>query len=416
MKLIELHILQSFPVSCLNRDDVGSPKPAVFGVVNRARISSQALKRPIRLALQELSPALFAGERSKLIIVPLADRIEKKEVGREQALALARDVGTYLATLDDKAAAKGVEKVKTLMFLSPAELDSIAARLAEAAKAASIVAPEAAESASPKKKKTDGTLDVSKLVAKACADVGLKDAADIALFGRMVANDHSITVEGAAMFSHALSTHKADNDLDFYTAVDDRQKEDPTVSEEDRSGSGMMGTLEFASAVYYRYAALNLDQLFYQTDREGKPSANLDCLNGAEQLATRHKIVDAFIRATLMAVPGARKNSMNANTLPCYVVGIYKSTGQPVQLVNAFDPPVFVRGGLSATSSREMLLHRAQMNRIFCLVEDEAVATGFLQPKPDLEPDRTERKLEEDMIPRHLTLDEFCKRLTSHVL
>ena len=48
MKLIELHILQSFPVSCLNRDDVGAPKTAVFGGVNRARISSQCLKRAIR--------------------------------------------------------------------------------------------------------------------------------------------------------------------------------------------------------------------------------------------------------------------------------------------------------------------------------------------------------------------------------
>ena len=76
----------------------------------------------------------------------------------------------------------------------------------------------------------------------------LKDAADIALFGRMVATDHSLTVEGAAMFSHALSTHRADNDIDFYTAVDDLQAKDPTIEEEDRAGSGMMGTLEFTSA------------------------------------------------------------------------------------------------------------------------------------------------------------------------
>lgn len=48
MKLIELHILQSFPVSCLNRDDVGAPKIATFGGVTRARISSQSLKRAIR--------------------------------------------------------------------------------------------------------------------------------------------------------------------------------------------------------------------------------------------------------------------------------------------------------------------------------------------------------------------------------
>ncbi len=68
MKLIELHILQSFPVSCLNRDDVGAPKTAIFGGVTRARISSQCLKRAIREHAKELCPELFAGERSSLIV------------------------------------------------------------------------------------------------------------------------------------------------------------------------------------------------------------------------------------------------------------------------------------------------------------------------------------------------------------
>ena len=70
----------------------------------------------------------------------------------------------------------------------------------------------------------------------------------------MVANDHSLTLEGAAMFSHPISTHKVDNELDFFSAVDDWQNED-------ESGAGMTGTLEFNSSVYYRFAALNLDML-----------------------------------------------------------------------------------------------------------------------------------------------------------
>ena len=49
---IEFHILQSFPVTSLNRDDVGSPKTAVVGGVTRARVSSQAWKRQIRNALR----------------------------------------------------------------------------------------------------------------------------------------------------------------------------------------------------------------------------------------------------------------------------------------------------------------------------------------------------------------------------
>src|SRR5438552_3573337 len=91
-------------------------------------------------------------------------------------------------------------------------------------------------------------------VAKAIKAVQLKDAADIALFGRMVADDHSLTVEGATMFSHALSTHKVDNEIDFFSALDDLQpKEDPAAA--------MTSTLEFNSATYYRFAAVNLDML-----------------------------------------------------------------------------------------------------------------------------------------------------------
>ena len=71
----------------------------------------------------------------------------------------------------------------------------------------------------------------------------------------MAASLPSLTLEGAAMFGHALSTHKSDNDLDFYSAVDDRKPKD------DDAGAGMIGTLEFSSAVYYRYAAINLDLL-----------------------------------------------------------------------------------------------------------------------------------------------------------
>ncbi len=104
-----------------------------------------------------------------------------------------------------------------------------------------------------------------KKIAKSIQDTKLQDGADIALFGRMVAADGSLTVEGAAMFSHALSAHRADNDIDFFTAVDDRQKDDQSITDEDRAGSGMMGTLEFTSATYYRYAGLNLDLLRRET-------------------------------------------------------------------------------------------------------------------------------------------------------
>ncbi len=62
---VEFHILQSFPVTCLNRDDVGAPKTAVVGGSTRARVSSQCWKRYVRLAMHDLDISL--GTRTKLI-------------------------------------------------------------------------------------------------------------------------------------------------------------------------------------------------------------------------------------------------------------------------------------------------------------------------------------------------------------
>lgn len=354
MKLIELHILQSFPVSCLNRDDVGAPKTATFGGVTRARISSQCLKRAIREQAQDMSPTLFAGSRSRLIITPLADAMKKHGVGGAEATEIAKQIGDYLATIDKAAEKKGEPKVKTLMFLSPAEVDAVAEAIAGIVKK------------SPKAK------DLEKAVAKACKSVGLKDAADIAIFGRMVASDHSLTLEGAGLFSHALSTHKAENDIDFFSAVDDLQPQE-------EAGAGMTGTLEFTSAVYYRYVGLNLGLLW---DKD-----HLEAFSAEDG----HKVVDAFIRASILAVPGARKNSMNAHTLPGYVLGLVKDKGQPLQLVNAFESPVRAKEGLMGTSIETLKRHHEQLKETWGI-------------KPLLEvaiPDKP--------------LDEFCKEILHHV-
>jgi CRISPR system Cascade subunit CasC len=338
MRLIELHILQSYPVSCLNRDDVGSPKTAVFGGVNRSRLSSQSLKRAIReYAQQNLPDARFGGERTKLIVGPFAAALKKHGIVDEKiALEHAANIADKLAKLDPKSGKNGEEhKVGTLTFLAPTEIDSIARQVAELLK------------------ENPQTKDYEKKLDKYCKAAGLLDAADIALFGRMAASLPSLTLEGAAMFSHALSTHKADNDLDFYSAVDDRQLKE-------NAGAGMIGTLEFSSAVYYRYAGINLDLL-----------SDADHLNllSVEQ---REKVVDAFIRATLQAVPGARKNSMNAHTLPGYALGIFKGAGQPLQLINAFEEPVRHKTSLLSQSVERLKKHYDEIKEtwnITCEVE-----------------------------------------------
>lgn len=354
MKLIELHILQSFPVSCLNRDDVGSPKTAVFGGVNRARLSSQSLKRAIREYAQDNLPgARFGGQRTKLIAQPLAEALKKHGVTDEKVAAEhASNIADKLAKLDSKS---NEAKVGTLIFLAPSEIDSIAQKIAELLKT------------NPKTKDYEKNLD------KYCKAAGLLDGADIAIFGRMAASLPSLTLEGAGMFSHALSTHKADNDLDFFSALDDRQNRS-------QPGAAHTDSLEFTSAVYYRYAALNLD-LLADTDHLAKLTVE-----------ERRQVVDAFIRATLQAVPGARKNSMNAHTLPGLVLGTYKSAGQPVQLINAFEEPVRPKSGLLAESTAKLKAHHEALKKTWGMTCETEVTL------PDV------------------TLKAFCEALTNHVI
>jgi len=364
MKHLELHIIQSVPVACLNRDDLNSPKTAVFGGVQRARVSSQSWKRAIREMAKESDSSMFKGNRSRRMVYELSTKLESKGITKDVAVIIAEQVAGIVETLDSKVDTDGFTKIKTLMFFSDAEYDAIANAVtsdiktfAEKVKSSS----KAVETLKEAMKKIDDdkkqeetkkkllTLEKEmdkdkKALLKAFGDKSirdaiksaqLKDAADIALFGRMVANDHSLTVEAASMFSHALSTHKVDNEIDFFAAVDDLQPKE-------EAGAGMTSTLEFNSATYYRFAALNLDML-----------ADVDHL-GAMTKKERQSVVRTFVEATIKAIPGARKNTMNGNTMPVYVFGVVREKGHPIQLVNAFESPIRSTSGY-ATKSAELL-------------------------------------------------------------
>jgi len=307
MKHLELHIIQSVPVACLNRDDLNSPKTAIFGGVQRARVSSQSWKRAVREMAKEIAPDLFKGERTRLLYDPLVKAMSAAGLSTTEADDGARKIIDELVKLDSKS--KDKVKSTTMYFMSPLEVETLAKAYSE-------------------------VKDVKKAI-KAIDAKALKDAADIALFGRMVASDKSLSVEAASMFSHALSTHKADNEIDFFSAVDDLQPKE-------ESGAGITSTLEFNSATYYRFAALNLDML-----------ADVEHL-GSLSKGDREVIVKTFAEATIKAIPGARKNTMNANTLPVYVLGVVREKGHPIQLVNAFENPVRPAQGYS-TKSVELL-------------------------------------------------------------
>ena len=245
---IEYHILQSFPVTCLNRDDVGAPKTAVVGGVTRARVSSQCWKRQVRLALKDFGVKLATRTKQSENLFTKACLDAGADENRAQACG--KKIADQL--IDD-----------TLLFISETE----AKAFAEYAK--------------------DQGFDESKLKDKDLAKVAKKalnpaiDALDIALFGRMVAKAAEMNIEAAASFAHAISTHKVSNEVEFFTALDDLQTE---------PGSAHMGSLEFNSATYYRYVSLDLGQLTQ--------------LLGEEALK---KAIAVFTQALFVAVPSARQ-------------------------------------------------------------------------------------------------------------
>ncbi len=325
MELIELHVLQSFPVTCLNRDDVGAPKSALFGGVQRARVSSQSWKRAIRAMARELQPALFAGTRTRYVIRDLNQRFAAARLGEPEAQEMAAATADALGKLDDLEAGS----VKTLLFFSPAEMQNVVEAVLQSDYQALLArCLEASESDKAAKAAAKAREELVKLCAKPAKELkkAVKDAADISVFGRMVADDQSLTVEGAGLFSHALSTHQAASEVEFFSAVDD--KADVAVQ---GAGAGHIGTLEFNSACYYRYVGVNLDLLCDER--------HLGHLSEEE----RDTVLDAVVRAALLAVPGARKNSMFGFNPPAFALGL-RRRGHPLSLVNAFEKPVRARG------------------------------------------------------------------------
>src|SRR5438105_4477125 len=103
---VELHILQNFPPSNLNRDDVGQPKETDFGGVRRARISSQCLKRNIRYAGKDpnngSSKSIFEqytgvplSKRSQQLVDALSKRMTDKGKSPEEAKRVATEFARF---------------------------------------------------------------------------------------------------------------------------------------------------------------------------------------------------------------------------------------------------------------------------------------------------------------------------------
>ncbi|MFD5248436.1 type I-E CRISPR-associated protein Cas7/Cse4/CasC [Amycolatopsis sp. NPDC058340] len=330
--IIELHLLQSFPVSNLNRDDVGQPKTATFGGSTRGRISSQCLKRSARQLFTEhgLDEA-ETGVRTKRLRNDAADLLVDR--GRDAETA----PGVVTAGLEQLGF--GVDQAKGLteylLFVGRAAITHLA-DFCDANWDTLLAASAGKNGKKPAKAKPSKEAAVE---AKRMLDA--TRVADVALFGRMIADNKDFNVDAASQVAHALSTHSVATEFDFYTAVDD-------LKPEAESGADMIGTVDFNSACYYRYANLDLDRL----------RANLA---GDDQLANR--AAAAWLGAFIHAVPSGKQNSMAARTMPSTLLGVVRDTGA-WNLANAFLKAV-TDTDLMAGSTTRLTTHFQQLRGFY---------------------------------------------------
>ncbi len=309
---VEIHMLQSFSPSNLNRDDTGSPKDCEFGGVRRARISSQCLKRSIRTspAFAEMTGVPVA-HRTRRVTRALLERLSERGIAEQDAVPVVNefvrlwtDKEAKSATVDDK----GV--TSTQFYVSQSELDDAAEAIRTQF--------EALTSDSKTADKARGL--IVKDLARAYGD--RTTAPDVAMFGRMMASRPELGLDAACQVAHAISTHKVAMEMDFYTAVDD-------LLDRDEPGAGMMGVTGYNSACYYRYARVDWEQL-------------LKNLDGDQELAL--KTVEGFVRASVEAVPSGKQNSHAAYNPPSLVGVVVRRSGMAWNLANAFEQPVRARG------------------------------------------------------------------------
>lgn len=325
--IIEVHALQTFGPSNLNRDDTGNPKEALFGGVRRARISSQSAKRAMRVS-SAFSDAVQVpiGTRTKLLAGRLAEGFASAGIAPEAAQTYAQAIVSELyAKLE-----KNSDKTSVLVYISSEEFDLMSNTILDAH----------ARGQQP---------DVKDIVKQLVKELKNRTSApDIALFGRMLADKPELNLDAACQMAHALSTHEVNTaEFDYFTAVDDLQPDD-------NSGAGMLGLVAFNSATYYRCARIDWEQL-------------VNNLHGDVELAAR--TVDGFMRAFALVVPSGMKNSFVNQHAPDFLLAVARPNNDGQSLVNAFEKPVRARksSGHAEPSIEALATYWEQVDRAFRL-------------------------------------------------
>ena len=293
---LQLHLLTAYGPSNLNRDDTGRPKSAVFGGTPRLRVSSQSLKRAWREsnAFQAKLDGHLAS-RTQRLGKEIYDYLLNGEMDEGKAVEVSRVIAGVFGKIH-KEGDKDPTFIEQLAFVSPAERAEALA-LADRALSGETIEPKAADLL----RKTD-------------------TAADIAMFGRMLADNPKFNREAAVQVAHAITTHRAVAEDDYYTAVDDLKSR----GEAEDSGAGFIGVQEFGAGVFYLYICVDRDLLL----------RNLDGTRAVQDAS-----LAALVEAAATVAPRGKQASFASRAYALYAL-CEKGSGQPRSLAAAFLDPI----------------------------------------------------------------------------
>jgi len=331
-RFLQLHILTPYGPSNLNRDDLGRPKTAVIGGANRLRISSQCLKRTWRTSdifKSKLENAI--GKRTKFLGNDVFEDLVKNNISEKEAVkwaeAIAKmfgKVGEEKTETDEEETKKKPDKkavLKQLVHFSPQEETAVW----------ELVAKLKNEKREPTKEELD-RLPQHKI-----------KAADIALFGRMLADTPDFNMEATAQVAHAITTHRVAIEDDFFSAVDDLNKSD-------ERGSGHLGVHEFGAGLFYTYVCINRTEL-------------INNLQGDEDLAK--KTIEALIEAAITVSPSGKQNSFAAHSRASFALAELGNQ-QPRSLSTAFFKPIPIDStDIQTDSIQELKQVRSKIDSVY---------------------------------------------------
>lgn len=351
---IQLHLLTSYAPSNLNRDDLGRPKTAVMGGKTRLRISSQSLKRAWRTS-EIFKTALngHIGTRSR-------------KIGKEWILTeLPADDPRSDVWANDILAAYGEPDndpgiIKQLVHVSPIEeyvlkgfLQEVKVYFVSGAGSDYVQQIVALHKKRDEKTKADEKKKITNQIVEKMRPLLLKakvtSAADIAMFGRMLASSPVYNIEAAVQVAHAVSVHDVAVEDDYFTAVDDLNR-----GEEDL-GAAHIGETEFASGVFYLYMCINRDLLMTN-------------LGGDKELVD--KAMEALVEAAAKIAPTGHQNSFASRARTSYMLA-EKGSDQPRSLSVAFLKPVKGEDILAAAIT-ELEKRRDNFDKVYGPCADDA--------------------------------------------